>query len=153
MQLTGPPRINGWQAPHPSKQTPLEAAWSRDDDVETHVTFRTGTHQRVGPRHYRGTFRYGWQALPYDLAHAIVSAVSEHPVLLTPRTEAPGDPDYLFEHTYDCRVVGDVPTATPIFRRGADGERLARVEVELETLETVTEIPDSISGGVEEITA
>jgi len=137
----------------PSYQTPLDAAFQRDSDLETSVTYRNGTTQRVGPRHYRGTFRYGWQALPYDLAHAIVSAVSEHPVLLTPRTEAPGDPDYLFEHTYDCRVVGDVPTATPIFRRGADGERLARVEVELETLETVTEIPDSISGGVEEITA
>jgi hypothetical protein len=79
--------------------------------------------------------------------------VSEHPVALTPRTKATGDPDYLTEHTYDCRVVGDVPTATPIFRRGAGGERLARVEIELETLATVTEIPDAISGGVEEIPA
>ena len=119
--------------------------------METYVTFYDGTRQLVGPRHYRGTFRYGWQALPYDLAHAIVSAVSEHPVALTPRTKEPGDPDYLSEHTFDCRMVGDVPTATPIFRRGAGGERLARVEIELETLETVTEIPGSISGGLEEI--
>jgi hypothetical protein len=121
--------------------------------VERYITLRNGTRQRVGPRHYRGTFRYGWQALPYDLAHAIVSAASRHPVPLAPRTKEPGDPDYLTEHTFDCRVVGDVPTATPIFRRGAGGERLARVEIELETLETVTQIPDSISGGVEEITA
>ena len=132
---------------------PLEAAWSRDDDVERYMTLRSGTRQRVGPRHYRGTFRFGWAALDYDLAHAIVSAVTEHPVALTPRTKADSDPDYLTEHTYDCRVVGDVPTATPIFRRGAGGKRLARVEVELETLGTVTEIPDAISGGVEEISA
>ena len=153
MQLTGPPKLNGWAAPHPSKRAPLEAAWSRDEDLETYVQPRNGQLRRVGPRHYRGTFRYGWQALPYDLAHAIMSAVSEHPVALTPRTKAAGDADYLTEHTYDCRVVGDVPTATPIFRREAGGERLARVEIELETLETVTEIPDAISGGVEEITA
>jgi len=153
VQLTGLPQIAGWQVPHPSKQTPLEAAWSRDDDVETYVTFRDGTRQRVGPRHYRSTFRYGWAALDYDLAHVIVSAVTEHPVALTPRTKEPSDPDYLTEHTFDCRVVGDVPTATPIFRRGAGGERLARVKIELETLETVNEIPGSISGGVEDITA
>jgi hypothetical protein len=151
--LTGPPRINGWQSPHPSKRAPLEAAWSRDEDLETYVQPRNGRLRRVGPRHYRGTFRYGWAALPYDLAHAIVSAVSEHPVALTPRTKEASDPDYLTEYTFDCRVVGEVPTATPIFRRGAGGERLARVEIELQTLETVTEIPDSISGGVEEITA
>jgi hypothetical protein len=137
----------------PSYQTPLDAAFRRDSDLETSVTYRDGCTRRVGPRHYRGTFRYGWQALPYDLAHAIVSAVSEHPVALTPRTKAAGDPDYLTEHTFDCRVVGKVPAATPIFRRGAGGERLARVEIELETLATMTKIPGSISGGVEEITA
>lgn len=152
MQLTGPPKIAGWQAPHPSKRAPLEAAWSRDDDVETYVTFRDGTRQRVGPRHYRGTFRYGWQALPYDLAHAIVSAVSEHPVPLTPRTKAPGDPDYLSENTFDCRLVGELPAATPIYRR-AGGQKVARVEIELQTLETITEVPDAVSGGVDEITA
>ena len=131
----------------------MGAAWSRDGDLETYVQLRNGRLRRVGPRHYRGTFRYGWQALPYDLAHAIVSAVSEHPVALTPRTRAAGDPDYLTEHTFDSRVVGDVPTATPIFRRGAGGELLARVEIELETLATVNEVPDAISGGVEEIPA
>jgi len=120
--------------------------------VETYVTFYDGTRQLVGPRHYRGTFRYGWQALPYDLAHAIVSTVSEHPVALTPRTKAPGDPDYLTEHTFDCRLVGELPASTEIYRR-AGGQKVARVEIELETLETVNEIPGSISGGVEEITA
>jgi len=152
VQLTGPPEIAGWTAPHPSKQTPLEAAWSRDEDVETYVTFRDGTRQRVGPRHYRGTFRYGWAALPYDLAHAILSEVSAHPVALKPRTKAPGDPSYLSEHTYDCRLVGELPVSTEIYRR-AGGEKVARVEIELQTLVTITEIPDAVSGGVEEITA
>ena len=137
----------------PSYQTPLDAAFQRDGDVETTIKYRDGSKRRVGERHYRGTFRYGWQALPYDLAHAIVSAVSKHPVSLTPRTRVEGNMDFLTEHTFDCRVVGEVPAATPIFRRGPGGEKVARVEIELETLETVTEIPDAVSGGVEQITA
>lgn len=151
MQLTGPPRIGGWQAPQPSKQNPLRAAWRRDDQVETYVTFRDGTRQRVGPRHYRGTFRYGWDALSYEMAHAILSEVSTHPVALTPRTRTAGDPSYLSEQTFDCRLVGELPDSTEIYRR-ASGEKVARIQIELETLGTVMEIPDAVKGGVDEIT-
>jgi hypothetical protein len=153
MQLSGPPKLNGWEAPLPSKQTPLDAAFRRDEDVETYVKYRDGTLQRVGPRHYRLRARFEWAALTYDLAHAILSAVSEHPVGVYPRTKESGDPSYLTEHAYDCRLVGELPIATPLYRRDGQGNRLARVAIEVESLSTVTELPDSITGGVDQVTA
>jgi len=153
MQLSGKPRINGWEAPYPSFQTPLEEAFRRDEDVETYVKKRDGTLQRVGPRHYRVRLRFRWDALAYDLAHAILSAVSEHPVTIVPRQKESGDPSYLSEQSFDCRPVSELPTATPLYRRDGQGNRLARVEVELEGLDTVSKIPDSITGGVDQVTA
>ena len=153
MQLTGPPRIGGMEVPYPTANRPLEADFQRDEDVETYVKGKDGTLQRVGPRHYRLRARFEWAALSYDLAHAILSAVSEHPVEVYPRTKESGDPSYLTEHAYDCRLVGELPIATPLFRRDGAGNRLARVAIEVESLSTVTELPDSITGGVDQVTA
>jgi len=143
MQLTGPPRIGGLDVPYPTERRPLEQVFDRDTDVENYVKGRDGGLQRVGPRHYRAQFRFRWDMLGYELAHDILSVVSQHPVDVVPRTKRSGDPSYLTEQTYSCRVVGPVPRATPINRRRPDGTRLARVELELEALSTVTEIPDA----------
>lgn len=151
MQLSGKPLFNGWEAPYPSAQTPLEEAYERDTDVETYVKFRNGSLRRVGARHYRARLRFRWDAISYDLAHAILSAVSEHPVTVVPRQEESGDPSYLSEHQIDCRPISELTTTTPLFRRKSDGTRLARVEVELEGLDTVSEIPDSVTGGVDQV--
>jgi len=152
MQLSGKPRFNGWETPYPSYQRPLDLAFRRDEDVESYVKKRDGTVQRVGERHYRARLRFRWDALSYDLAHAILSAVSEHPVTVVPRQKESGDPSYLSEHSFDCRPIADLSTTTPLYRRGGQGNRLARIELELEALSTRTEIPDSITGGVSQVT-
>ena len=150
MQLTGPPRINGWEAPYPTKQTPLDAAFQRDTDVETYNKYRDGRVRRVGPRHYRLQLRFLWDGISYDMAHAILSEISTHPVPITPRTKRSSDPSYLTEHTYDCRLTSELPASTPIYRSGG-GERIARVEVEVQSIGTITELPDATAGGVEEV--
>jgi len=150
MQLTGRPRLNGWQPPQPAKQTPLQAAFERDTDLETYVKTRDGRERRRGPRHYRGRFRYGWQAISYDMAHAILSEVSKYPVELVPRTKRSTDVDYLSEQTYDCRLVSQLPTSTPIYRT-AGGGRVARIEIELLTIDTYTELPEAVTGGVQNV--
>jgi len=143
MQLSGPPRIGGLDVPYPTAERPLEQAFERDEDVETYVKERDGSLQRVGPRHYRARFVFRWDTLDYDTAHDILSAVSKHPVTVIPRTQRSGDPSYLSEQSYECRVVGELPTTTPLNRRTPDGTKLARLQVELESLSTVTEIPDA----------
>mgnify|MGYP000037574864 FL=1 len=143
MQLTGPPRIGGIEVPYPTADRPLQADFQRDEDVETYVKGKDGTLQRVGPRHYRARFVFRWETLAYDTAHDILSAVSQHPVTVVPRTQRSGDPSYLSEQSYDCRLVGELPTATPIGRRTPSGMRLARVQIELESLSTRPQIPDA----------
>jgi len=150
MQLTGPPRLTGWEAPQPSKRTPLQAAFERDTDLETYVKTRDGREHRRSPRHYRGRFRYGWQAISYDMAHAILSEVSKHPVELVPRTKRSSDVGYLSEQTYDCRLVSQLPTSTQIFRTTGDG-RVARIEIELLTIDTYNELPEAVTGGVQNV--
>jgi hypothetical protein len=129
--------------PYPTAERPLEQAFQRDEDVETYVKGRDGSLQRVGPRHYRARFVFRWDTLDYDTAHDILSAVSKHPVTVVPRTQRSGDPSYLSEQSYECRVVGELPTTTPLNRRAPDGTKFARLQVELESLSTVTEIPDA----------
>ena len=136
----------------PSYQTPLDAAFRRDSDLETSVTSRDGSTRRVGPRHYRLQMRLGWEALSYALAHAILSEVSQDPITLVPRTRQPSDPSYLSEHSYDCKLVSDLPASAQLHRRSASGESLARLEIELRALDTVSELPDALAGGVEQIT-
>lgn len=136
----------------PSYQTPLDAAFRRDSDLETSVASRDGSIRRVGPRHYRARFRFEWKALPYDMAHAILSEVSQDPITLVPRTKRSGDPSYLSEHSYDCELVSDLPASAPLHRKNASGENLARVEIELRALDTVSELPDAFEGGVEQVT-
>jgi hypothetical protein len=152
MQLTGPPRLNGWETPRPSYQTPLDAAFRRDGDMETSIKYRDGSKRRVGPCHYRLRVRLAWAAITYDLAHAILSAVSKEPVMLVPRTRRSGDPSYLSEQSYDCELISDLPATTPLYRRGAGGDRLAKVEIELRALNTVQQLPDAITGGVDQVT-
>lgn len=142
MQLSGPPTLNGTEVPYPDRERPLEAAFQRDSDVETYVKARSGRMQRTSERAYRVRFRFVWEALPYDQAHDLLSAASRHPVSVVPRTKEPADPQYLQEHTYDCRVVEDLSGATPLYRRDGHGNRLARVTLELESVETFERRPE-----------
>jgi len=136
----------------PSYQTPLDAAFRRDRDVETSIKYRDGSKKRVGPRHYRLRVRLAWAAITYDLAHAILSEVSKHPVPLVPRTRRSGDPSYLSEQSYECELISDLPVSTPLYRSAAGGDRLANVDVELRALDTVQQLPDTTAGGVDQVT-
>ena len=92
MQLSGPPTFNGTEAPYPDRERPLEAAFQPDTDVETYVKTRSGRKQRTSERAYRARFRFVWEALTYDEAHDLLSAASQHPVSVVPRTKESGDP-------------------------------------------------------------
>ena len=136
MQLRGPPTFNGTKAPYPTEERPLEAAFQPDTDVETYVKTRSGGVQRTSERAYRARFRFVWAALTYQKAHDLLSAASQHPVTVAPRTRAGGEPASLQETAYDCRVVEELSGATPLFRRDPAGNRLARVTLVLESLDT-----------------
>jgi len=84
------------------------------------------------------------------MAHAILSEVSKHPVELVPRTKRSSDVGYLSEQTYDCRLVSQLPTSTQIFRTTGDG-RVARIEIELLTIDTYNELPEAVTGGVQNV--
>jgi len=86
MQLLGAPKLNDFQAPYCAFQTPMEAAFQRDDEIETYVKTRNGTLSRVGDQALRGRFRLGWDGLDYDTAARILFELKSGEVVLTPRT-------------------------------------------------------------------
>lgn len=152
MQLTGPPKLNDWTAPYCSAQTPLDAAFSEDQDLTTWRKNRNGLYELVGQRHLRGRFRLEWKGLTYQQASRIRYELSQYPVTLTPRTDIgrggivdtddDGIPDrVLQEVALDCRIVSEIPTSTELYRRFSDGDPEATFAIELETLETFQETP------------
>jgi len=138
VQLTGPPKIGGTECPYPTSQRPLEAALQRDTDAETYVKARSGEIRRTSSRKYRPRFRFTWETLTYDKAHELLSAVSQHPVTVVPRTRSAGDPTTLPQLSFECRIVQKYTAVTPLYRRDPAGNRLARIELELEALRAIS---------------
>jgi hypothetical protein len=156
MQLQGPPRINDFTAPYPTAQTPLDAAFQDERESTGRIqTNLAGTKTYVGEPRQRGRFRLSWDGIEYDTASRILYELRSGECVLTPRTDIGGGgildvtgdgiPDLLLsEVELPCRVVSEVPYATPLNRRGGGSPR-AKLEVELETLHTYAEIPGFVS--------
>ena len=151
MQLKGPPKLNDYLAPYPTAETPLQAAFRRDEEIETYVKTRDGTLARVGDQALRGRFTLSWDGLDYDTALRILFEVRSGEVELTPRTDIGGGalididgdgiPDLILEEVrLPCRVIEDIPTSTPIGRRARQAA-IAGLELTFETLQTYSEIP------------
>lgn len=159
MQLTGPPKLNGWTAPYCDHSEPLRGDW---EDESTYVTYRRGTVERVGRKRMRGRFRLSWRGLSYDTAARILTEVQADPVVLTPRMavaaegglvdlDGDGMPDVAIDETdLPCRVISDLPSTTSLASRTADG-RVASLTLELETLQTYEEVPGVTEIGVWEL--
>lgn len=153
MQFTGPPKLNDWTAPSTAYQTPLDAAW---EDESEWVEYRSGRKEQAGTRKLRGRFFVAWTGLDYETAARILHELRGDTVTFTPRTQVDGeqvsidvdddgtDEEVLEEVAVSCRVTSELPTATDLKRQFTDGTQEARMEVELETLDTFEDVPGFI---------
>ncbi|MCA0270433.1 MAG: hypothetical protein LCH53_14610 [Bacteroidetes bacterium] len=124
--LTGPPRIAGYLLPRPSLDTPTRVEW-----VPEHITktMRSGA-VRVLETRYRARVTMGWQALPLDTVHVLLSVLRSAVVAVVPRTKAPSDPAWANEVEMMMRVTSDLPSSAQLWT----APRTLPVTLELESL-------------------
>lgn len=165
MQLQGPPKINGWKAPMPSKATPMEGEWRRDEEVDTIIKYRNGRQRIVGDPHWRGTWRVVWDGITYDTAFRILyevgskkatgsgtggSNLSGDEFLWTPRSNPNNNPvtvdvdgdgvaDIVLQEIEVAARIRQQPSTTPLYRRKGDGTKVVRLELQIESADTFPE--------------
>jgi len=163
MQLTGPPKINGWVAPMPVKDSPLEGTWTDEREERGRVqTNRAGTKTYIGDAQWRGRWKVTWDGISYRKAQRILfemgaksavgitvggSGISGDEFIWTPRSvrsgavrkpiDVNGDGliDVVLQEVEIPCILTQQPSTTPIYRQ-IGGEKVARLEVEFESTET-----------------
>lgn len=144
MQLTGPPKINGFLAPMPSKDAHMGVFW--DHSETRRRRYRSGRTEIIEQR-LRGRIAWTWNALSYDEAEWILAELRSGIVTITPRTRTATDPAWIEELSFECEVMSDLPSTAAL------ASLLFPLSVELRTTTTYSEQPGLVAAGTLTLTA
>ena len=145
MQLSGLPRLAGIDRPYATAAGPIQDAWEERRDV---VRGRLRTRKKGFPE-YWPSWQFSvlvtagqWLGLRSDLAGDAAGEVD-----WVPRTRTLDDPAWLPERAYRVRCTSDLPTLEELRLRDTDGRGLYAVDVALEGVAPLAELPDHVDGG------
>jgi len=152
MQLTGPLKLNSYSL-YAAKDTPVEALWTDEREKSGRlVEALDGTKKYIGPKRYRGRFRFGFDGLTTNEALRVLYELRQGTLNLTPRTSQGGGGGIditgdgvldltLEEVSIPVRVVSGLPSTSELYRLMEGGKIAHRIEVECESIQTYEEIP------------